>query len=178
MEAVIGAFQPVHRPAAGQTTDHAFHQIAPAKRVAGAVQAQDRHLDFREVRVAKLFGLPRRMKRVGEEQEAFAGKSVRREHRSRPSAHRASAENERLRPDFAAGVRGHGGDAFLQARHRVWMAGPFLAVREVETNDVEPALEQRLGHPEHAAVAHVAAGAVRENKKPAAGRCRRGLEHR
>src|SRR5258708_36824365 len=58
------------------------------------------------------------------------------------------------------------------------MAGTFLAVREVETNDVKPALEQRFGHPEHAAVAHMAAGAVRENKKPAAGRGQRGLEDR
>ena len=39
VEAVIRAFQPVHRPAAGQTIDNGFHQIAPAKRVAGAVQA-------------------------------------------------------------------------------------------------------------------------------------------
>src|SRR5882724_9786171 len=118
------------------------------------------------------------MERVGEEQQTVAGKSVRGEHRSHASAHRASAENERLRPDLAAGVRGHCSDAFLQARHRVRMAGTFLAVREVETNDVKPALEQRFGHPEHAVVAHMAAGAVRENKKPAAGRCQRGLEDR
>ncbi len=38
-EAVIGAFQPMHRPPPGQTIDDGVHQIAPAKRVAGAVQA-------------------------------------------------------------------------------------------------------------------------------------------
>src|SRR5260221_13831685 len=118
------------------------------------------------------------MKRVGEEQQNVVWKSVRGEHRSHASAHRTSAENERLRPDLAASVRGHGSDAFLQSRHRVRVAGTFLAVREVETNDVKPALEKRFGHPEHAAVAHVAAGAMRENKKPAAGRCQRGLEDR
>src|SRR6266700_3440984 len=102
------------------------------------------------------------MERVGEEQQAVAGKSVRREHRSRAPAHRAPAEDEGLRRDFAARVRGHGGDAFLQAGHGVRMAGPFLAVREVEANDVEPASAQALGHREHAA----------------AGRCRRWLEDR
>src|SRR3982074_1312137 len=105
------------------------------------------------------------MERVGEEKQAVAGKSVRSEHRSRPSAHRASAKNEGLRPELAAGVRRHGGDAFLQARHGVRMGGPFLAVKEVEADDVEPAPAQVLAHREHAAVAHVAAGAVRENKK-------------
>ncbi len=38
-EAVIGAFQPMHRPPPGQRIDDGVHQIAPAKRVAGAVQA-------------------------------------------------------------------------------------------------------------------------------------------
>ena len=113
MEAVIGAFQPVHRPPVCQTPDHPLHQIAPAKCVAGAVEAKDRHFDSREVRVAKLFGLACRMQGVGEEQQAVAGKSVRREHRSRPSAHRPSAENEGPRRDLAARVRRHGGDAFL-----------------------------------------------------------------
>src|SRR5260221_11688484 len=108
------------------------------------------------------------MKRVGEEQQTVACKSVRGEHRSHASAHRASAENERLRPDLAASVRGHGSDAFLQSRHRVRVAGPCLAVREVETNDVKTALEQRLGHAEHAAGVHVAAGAMRKTKEPAA----------
>src|SRR5439155_5357736 len=66
MEAVIGAFQPAHGPAPAQTLYDGFHQIAPAQRVAGAVQAQHRHRDFREMRVAQLFGPPRRMKGIGE----------------------------------------------------------------------------------------------------------------
>src|SRR2546427_9987547 len=108
------------------------------------------------------------MKRVGKKQQAVAGKSVRREHRSRASTHRTSAEEEGLRRELAAGLRRHRGDAFLQARHPVRTAGTLLLVEEIETNDVKPPAAQRLGHPEHAAVAPVAAGAVRGNKKPAA----------
>src|SRR3989454_12826633 len=118
------------------------------------------------------------MKRVGEKQQAVAGKSVRCEHRSRASTHRPSAEEEGLRRELAAGMRSHRGDAFLQARHRIRTAGTLLLVEEIEPNDVKPAAAQRLGPPEHAAVAHVTAGAVRENKEPAAGRRQRGLEDR
>src|SRR6267378_1715071 len=86
------------------------------------------------------------MQGIGEEQEPLAGKFLGCEHRSRASAHRAPAEDEGLQSDFAAGVRSHGGDAFLQARHGVRMAGPFLAVKEVEADNVEPAPAQVLGN--------------------------------
>src|SRR5712691_465961 len=118
------------------------------------------------------------MKRVGEEQQAVAGKFLGCEHRGRPSAQRAPAENERLGGELAAGVRSHGGDAFLQARHGVRMTGPFLAVKKVEANDVEPAAEQRLGYREHAAIGHVAASAVRADEERAACRRERRLEYR
>src|SRR2546426_8504542 len=99
------------------------------------------------------------MKRVGEEQQAVARKFLSHEHRSRPSAHRPSAEDEGLRPDFAAGVRGYGGDGFLQAGHGGRMAGSFLAVKEVEAKDLTPASAQRLGYLRHAAIRHRAARA-------------------
>jgi len=43
---------------------------------------------------------------------------------------------------------------------------------------VKAASTQLLGHPEHPAVGQMAAGAVREDKEPAAGRRQRGLEDR
>jgi len=58
---VIAPSSQMHRPAPAQTIDGGFHQIAPAERVAGAVQAQHRNRDFREVRVAQLLGASRRM---------------------------------------------------------------------------------------------------------------------
>src|SRR5439155_11168884 len=93
-------------------------------------------------------------------------------------AHRAPAEDEGLRRDFAAGVRGHGRDAFLQARHGIRAPGTLLLVKEIETNDVKPASTQLFGHPEHPAVGHVAAGAVRADEERAVRNCEGGLEDR
>src|SRR2546422_10368112 len=109
------------------------------------------------------------MKRVGEKQQAVAGKSVRCEHRSRASTHRTSAEEEGLRRELAAGMRSHRGDAFLQARDRVRTAGNLLLEEGIEKNDGKTPSAQRLGQPQHPAGAPGAAGAGRENKKPPAG---------
>ena len=64
---MVRAFQPVHRPAI-EASDGPLHQVASAERVAGAVQAQHRDTDAREVRIAQLFRLARRVKRISEEQ--------------------------------------------------------------------------------------------------------------
>src|SRR5262249_56500993 len=69
VEAVIGAFQPAHGPSR-EAADSLFHQVAPAQRIAGTVQAENGHRDLREMRVAQFLRLTRRMQRVGEKQAA------------------------------------------------------------------------------------------------------------
>ncbi len=57
------------------------------------------------------------------------------------------------------------------------MTGPFLAVKEVEANDVKPAPAQRPRECEHAAIGHAAACAVRADKERAACRRERRFEN-
>src|SRR5438874_2375024 len=73
LEAVVGGLEPVHRKGGGEALENALHQLLLAERVAGAVQAEDRLPDLRQVGVAQLFGLSRRVKWIGEEDEPVAG---------------------------------------------------------------------------------------------------------
>jgi hypothetical protein len=61
VKAVVRTVEPAHRPVWAQALDHGVHEVASAERVARAVQAQDRNGDPRQVRIAQLIGLPRRM---------------------------------------------------------------------------------------------------------------------
>jgi hypothetical protein len=127
--------------------------------------------------VAKSFRSAGGVQRVGEQQQAIAGKRIGCQHRRGSSTHRPPAENDAVRSDLAAGVRRDSDDAFLQARHRVRTTGSFFPVREVETNDVEAALAQPFGHRQHAVVGHVAAGAMGADIERAGWRFQGGLEN-
>jgi len=57
-----------------------LHEVAPAEGIARTVEAEHRDLDVGQMGNAKLFRLPRRVKRIGEEQQAATRKPVRRQH--------------------------------------------------------------------------------------------------
>src|SRR5438105_4261022 len=96
LERMIRAFEPVHPPRRRYRRQGPLHQIAPAQRIARAVEAQYRHLDARQVCVAQLLRLARGMQRIREEQETVAGKAIGRQHRGDAPAHRAAADDEGL----------------------------------------------------------------------------------
>lgn len=160
MEGMIGALQPVHHPVA-QDPRCLLHQIAAAQRVARAVEAEHRDFDLRQMRIAQLLRLPRRMQRISEEQQAVAVETVRREHRRRAPAHRAAADDQ-LAP-VARALR-HLRDPRLQHRHRIGAVRFLLAIREIETDHLEPARAERIRQRHHPAIVHVAASAVGANQ--------------
>ena len=162
---MVRAFEPVHAPGRLYRHQRSLHQIAPAQRIARAVEAQHRHFDARQVRVAQLLRLARGMQRIGEEEQTVAGKAIGCEHRGDAPAHGAAADDERL-------LAAHAGDdrleALAQHRHRIGTARALVAIREVEAHHLNAARAQRRGRGEHGAVVHMTAGAVRADEDCAA----------
>src|SRR5690242_18877468 len=157
---MAGALEPAHAPGRRHAFDDTLHELAPAEPVAGAVEAQHRDADRRQVSVAQLFRLAVRMQRIGEEEQAVAGEALRREHRREAPAHRSAAEDEPRRPVAAPRLLHGLGEGGLQPRHWVGTAAAARPVGKVEAHDVEAAAgelrRERLERP----VGLVAAGAV------------------
>jgi hypothetical protein len=101
------------------------------------------------------------MQRICKEQQAIAYEAVRSKHRRRAPAHRASADDEPARIESAPRMLDHRAHARFQTRHEIRPRGALLAVAEVEANYTCAARTQRGRELFHAAVAHMAAGAVR-----------------
>ncbi len=112
------------------------------------------------MRIAKLIRFAGRMQWIREEQQSIALESVRGQHRRRSSSHGSSADYQLLRLDLLAHPRDDGGDALLEARHRIGAAGFFLLVQEVEADDVESAGAESVGSLDDSSIVHVAARAV------------------
>src|ERR1700694_1119511 len=57
VKAVICAFDPMHLPVCLHVFENGVHQVGSAEWIACAVEAYDRNLDGRKMRIAKLLGL-------------------------------------------------------------------------------------------------------------------------
>jgi len=165
METVIRPVQPMHGPGRVQPADDEFHQILSAKTVARAVEAQDRNGDPLQVSVAQFLWLAGRMKRISQQEKPVTAVAFSRQHRSRPSAHRATSDQKDRRPDFAARPLDHGRKARLKTGHRIRAAAPALTIKEVETNRGQADPLQSLGDLDHAVIGHMSTGAVSANKE-------------
>lgn len=128
--------------------------------------------------VTQLLGFARRVQRIREQQQTVARDAVCREHRCRAPAHRAPADDEYARTKRRTRVLDHRLHARLEARHRVRAAGAVLAIQEIEAHHADAALAQRRGKALHAAIAHVAARAVRAHEDDRIGRIGGRLENR
>src|SRR5690242_9583679 len=96
MKRMVGALDPVHRPLRFYFAKSLLHQRALAQRIPGAVEAEHRTSDLRQMRIAQLLRLARRMERVGGEQQPGARKALGREHRGRPPPHGSASDDETL----------------------------------------------------------------------------------
>ena len=152
--------------------------FAFAKAVAGAIQTEDRNVNAGEMGIAKLLRFACRMQGIGEEQYTVARKPIGGEHRGCPSAHGTPTDDERFRLDRLARMRSHGGDTFLEASHRVRAAGSLFPIEKVEANQINGTTTEMLAQREHAAIGHMAAGAVSTDKERPMRGIGCGVEHR
>src|SRR3972149_11350683 len=116
------------------------------------------------------------MKRIGQQEKTIAGIPGGRQHRSCPSAHRSTTNQEDRRTDLATDPLDHGRETRLETGHRIWPAASTLAIEEVEAHDAQADTAQGLGDLEHAAVREVAAGPVGTDEERPCQRCGGGLE--
>src|SRR5712692_2971196 len=175
---MVGAFQPVHLPRRAHGGENILHQVAPAQRVARAVEAEHGNLDLRQMSIPELLRLAGWMERIGEQKQRIARHAIGGEHGCGSPAHRAPADDEAAGSELLAGARDDGTEALLQAWHRVGPAGAFFPVEEVESDEVEASGTQRCRQANHAAVFPMTAGTVSadENRLPVPRRA--GLENR
>jgi len=161
VKGMVGALEPVHLPAL-KALHGALHELAPAKLVARAIEAEHRHPDRREVSDAQLFGLSGRMQRIGKQQHAVAFEAVRGEHRGGAAAHGAATDDEfSPSPHFRRNL----GNGLFEDWHGIGPLRALLPVRKVEPHHVHTHGLERLGDGRDAAVGHVAARAVRADER-------------
>jgi hypothetical protein len=67
VEAVIGAFKPMHLPFGFHRLERRLHQIPPSESIARAVEAKYRNPDGWQVRITQLVVLAGGMEWIGEE---------------------------------------------------------------------------------------------------------------
>src|SRR5687768_4093631 len=142
MEAVISTFEPMHIPARLHRLDCLFHQLGSAERIASSVEAENRHFYKREMRVAQLVELSRRVKGIREQEQPRAVEILRSHHRRRPATHRAATDDQSLRLQLRAGLDHDCLEAFLQSRHLVGPARSLLTIEKVETDRADAAFAE------------------------------------
>ncbi len=162
-ERVVGLRDAVKLGPGPEPVQEREQQVLPRERVAGALDEQHRRADPRQVRLAPLLELPRRMQRVAEEREAVGAVPRRHDLRRDPPAHRAAAVDDSLGPRRrqreAADLPGrrfeHGG--------RVGPAQALRGVGEVVEKRGATGAGEGVGEGDEHRVAAVAPGPVAEN---------------
>src|SRR6266404_5910067 len=104
------------------------------------------------------------MQWIREQKQSVALESLGGEHRRRPTAHRASADDESPGTQLLASALNDRREALLELRHRVGPSGfPFL-VKEVEADDANPTSAKRVRGIEQPTIIHVPARSVRADE--------------
>lgn len=161
LHSVIGPGKKLERSSVPEILKRGSKSVEVAQGVSVALDKQHGTSNRWPMRSAKLIRLPRRMKRIGEEDEPVRIETIGDEHRTRASAHRSAAENQ------PRGLRAQSPDSlerrplvFEKTRHPVGRATSETAVGKPSAGDVRASARKSARGRHKASLVDVAPSAV------------------
>ncbi len=161
---MIAPLDPMQSGAGTETADHRVQEVGPREGIPRSLDEQHGHGDLGEVPVPELVRLPRRMERVGEENEPVRGRPRGHDLGGDPAPHGAAAVNEARRREDVPDVLGDGPGRRFEQGGRIGPSLASLGVEEVVEHDAAAGARERIGQADEGGVASVPSRSVSQDE--------------